>query len=179
MPKKTAKKAPRKPPAKPARPSGGRKPGAPARAGKVGRKPGTRSAVRPRQSAVRPAGSTVSSGRGPSPADLGRTLVDLFNQNRADDWIKGVWSRDVESIEGTGQVARGREQILAKWDWWTSNHEVLGASAEGPYVGATGFAVKFHLHVKDKAAGADMNMTEIAVYSVRDGRIVREEFMYA
>lgn len=127
----------------------------------------------------RPAPATVSSGKGASPTELGKTLVELFNQNKADEWIKGVWSRDVESIEGTGQVARGRDQILAKWDWWTSNHEVLGASAEGPYVGATGFAVKFQLNVKDKSTGGDMNMTEVAVYSVKDGKITREEFMYS
>lgn len=114
-----------------------------------------------------------------SPTELGRTLVTLFNQNKADDWIKGVWSKDVESIEGTGQVARGAAQILAKWDWWTSNHEVMGASAEGPYVGATGFAAKYQLHVKDKSTGADMHMTEVAVYTVEKGRITREEFMYS
>jgi len=121
---------------------------------------------------------TVSSGPGASPADLGRKLVELFNQNKADDWIKSVWSRDVESIEGTGQVHRGPKQILAKWDWWTGNHEVLGASAEGPYVGATGFAVRYQLHVKDKATGSDISMSEVAVYSVKNGRITREEFMY-
>jgi ketosteroid isomerase-like protein len=129
--------------------------------------------------AKKPQPATMSSGKGPSPADLGKTLVELFNQNKADEWIKSIWSRDVESIEGTGQVARGRDQILAKWDWWTSNHEVLGASAEGPYVGATGFAVKFQLNVKDKSTGNDMNMTEVAVYSVKDGKITREEFMYS
>jgi hypothetical protein len=122
---------------------------------------------------------TISTGPGPSPADLGKTLVELFNQNKADDWIKGVWSKNVESIEGTGQVARGPAQILAKWDWWTSNHEVMGASAEGPYVGATGFATKYQLHVKDKSTGADMHMTEVAVYTVEKGKITREEFMYS
>jgi hypothetical protein len=153
---------------------------------KAGKRPAPKKSSKPtkpkaarKPAQKKPAPATVSSGKGPSAADLGRTLVELFNQNKADEWIKGVWSRDVESIEGTGQVARGREQILAKWDWWTSNHEVLGASAEGPYVGATGFAVKFQLNVKDKSTGADMNMTEVAVYSVKDGRITREEFMYS
>lgn len=122
---------------------------------------------------------TISSGGGASPAELGKTLVTLFNQNKADDWIKSVWSKNIESIEGTGQVARGPAQILAKWDWWTSNHEVMGASAEGPYVGATGFAAKYQLHVKDKSTGTDMHMTEVAVYTVEKGKITREEFMYS
>lgn len=127
----------------------------------------------------KPARAALSSGKGASTEELGKTLVSLFNQNKADEWIKGVWSKDVESIEGTGQVARGRAEILSKWDWWTSNHEVMGASAEGPYVGATGFAAKFQLHVKDKSTGADMHMTEVAVYTVKNGKITREEFMYS
>ena len=142
-------------------------------------KPKSKAARKPAAPAKKKVAAVISSGKGPTTEELGRTLVSLFNQNKADDWIKGVWSKDVESIEGTGQVARGREQILSKWDWWTSNHEVMGASAEGPYVGATGFAAKFQLHVKDKSTGADMHMTEVAVYTVKNGKITREEFMYS
>lgn len=133
----------------------------------------------PKRAVKKATGDTISSGSGATPAELGKKLVELFNQNKADDWISGVWSKDIESIEGTGQIARGAAEILAKWDWWTNNHQVVGASAEGPYVGATGFAAKFNLHVKDKATGADMHMTEVAVYSVKNGRITREEFMYS
>jgi ketosteroid isomerase-like protein len=169
MAKKTAKKASKRPAKKAGKAKGkASKPAKPAKSAKSASKAKAKAAP-----------STISSGRGATPAELGKTLVELFNQNKADDWIKGMWTGDVESIEGTGQVARGRDQILAKWDWWTSNHEVMGASAEGPYVGATGFAVKFQLHVKDKATGSDMNMSEVAVYSVRDGKICREEFMYS
>lgn len=142
-------------------------------------KPKSKAARKPAAPAKKKVAAVISSGKGPTTEELGRTLVSLFNQNKADDWIKGVWSKDVESIEGTGQVARGREQILSKWDWWTSNHEVMGASAEGPYVGATGFAAKFQLHVKDKSTGTDMHMTEVAVYTVKNGKITREEFMYS
>jgi len=153
---------------------------APAKKAKVSKaKPARKPAKVAKSAPKKQAAATISSGRGASPAELGQNLVSLFNQNKADDWIKSVWSKDVESIEGTGQVARGFDQILAKGDWWTSNHEVLGASAEGPYVGATGFAAKFQLHVKDKSTGTDMHMTEVAVYTVKDGRITREEFMYS
>lgn len=166
MAKKSKKAAKRPAPKKKAKAS---KPKAKA---KASRKPAGGAAKKSSQ-------AQITSGPGATTEELGKTLVSLFNQNKADDWIKGVWSKDVESIEGTGQVARGREQILSKWDWWTSNHEVMGASAEGPYVGATGFAAKFQLHVKDKSTGADMHMTEVAVYTVKNGKITREEFMYS
>ncbi|MFT3683400.1 MAG: nuclear transport factor 2 family protein [Phycisphaerales bacterium] len=173
MAKKSAKKSAKRP-AKPAPKKAERGGKAKAKMAKA-----TKKKAPARKASAKAAPSTISSGRGPSPTELGKKLVELFNQNKADDWIKGMWTGDVESIEGTGQIARGRQEILAKWDWWTNNHEVMGASAEGPYVGATGFAVKFHLHVKDKSTGTDMDMTEVAVYSVRDGKISREEFMYS
>ncbi|HZW05797.1 MAG TPA: nuclear transport factor 2 family protein [Phycisphaerales bacterium] len=170
MAKKRAKKPARS--AKPARKAG-------RAAAKTGRKKTVKAPAKKAGKKAAKAPDTISTGAGATPAELGRTLVTLFNQNKADDWIKGVWSKNVESIEGTGQVARGPAQILAKWDWWTSNHEVMGASAEGPYVGATGFATKYQLHVKDKSTGADLHMTEVAVYTVEKGRITREEFMYS
>lgn len=171
MAKKSKKKAAKRP--APQKKGKASKPKAKAKA-KASRKPAGGAGAAKKASQAQ-----ISSGSGATTEELGKTLVSLFNQNKADDWIKGVWSKDVESIEGTGQVARGREQILSKWDWWTSNHEVMGASAEGPYVGATGFAAKFQLHVKDKSTGADMHMTEVAVYTVKNGKITREEFMYS
>jgi hypothetical protein len=120
----------------------------------------------------------VTSGSGASPAELGAKLVALFNQNKADEWIQTVWDKGVRSIEGDGGVHVGAKAILEKWAWWISKSQVLGASAEGPYVGANAFAVKFTMHVRDKESGQDMHMTETAVYTVKNGKIVEEQFMY-
>ena len=53
-----------------------------------------------------------------------------------------------------------------------------GASAEGPFVGATGFAVKFTIDLETKSTGKRETMTEVGVYTVKNGKIVQEEFMY-
>jgi len=34
------------------------------------------------------------------------------------------------------------------------------------------------MEVRDKASGATRTMKEVGVYTVRNGKIVREEFMY-
>jgi hypothetical protein len=49
---------------------------------------------------------------------------------------------------------------------------------EGPWVGATGFALKYRIDVSQKSTGQRSHMEEIAVYTVRNGKIVREEFHF-
>ncbi|MEE4361272.1 MAG: SnoaL-like domain-containing protein [Pseudomonadales bacterium] len=59
------------------------------------------------------------------------------------------------------------------------HHEVHGLSAEGPFIGPRDdrFAVRFVLDVTPRG-GARMQMTEVALHDVRDGRIVQEAFLY-
>jgi hypothetical protein len=66
---------------------------------------------------------------------------------------------------------------MKKAAWWVSSHTLHGASAEGPYIGATGFAVKFRVDVTENASGKRLLMEEVGVYTVENGKIVREEFM--
>lgn len=128
-----------------------------------------------------PGARLVSTGKGATPAELGAKLVSLFNQGSADAWVATVWDKGIVSCEGVGANMEwvGRKAVEAKNAEWSRANTVLGASAEGPFVGSTGFAVKFRVHVRDNATGAEQHMSEVGVYTVRDGKIVREEFMYA
>ena len=139
------------------------------RAGRRAAKPahGTRTAA-PRR---------VSTGRGPGPAQIGADLVALFNAGRGSEVEAKWWSPRIVSVEGMGLAWHGRKAVEEKNRGWMTSHTVLGASAEGPYVGAAGFAVKFRIQVRDNATGAESHAEEVGVYTVRDGQIVREEFM--
>lgn len=123
----------------------------------------------------------VSTGAGATPMELGSQLVASFNQGKGDQWIAKVWSPSIESIEGVGvQMGwRGVPAVVAKGEQWMSEHTIHGASAEGPYVGATGFSVKLRMDVEVKATGERRMMEEIGVYTVKNGKIIREEFMYS
>ncbi|MFN0012113.1 MAG: SnoaL-like domain-containing protein [Phycisphaerales bacterium] len=118
----------------------------------------------------------LTSGAGASPLQIGTDLVALFNAGKWDAPCKKWWSDKIESVEGDGQVWRGRKACEGKNAWWYSMFEPLGGRAEGPYAGATGFAVKFEAHVREKATGVETRMTEIGCYTVKGGKIVREEF---
>ncbi|MFM9997130.1 MAG: SnoaL-like domain-containing protein [Phycisphaerales bacterium] len=123
----------------------------------------------------------VSTGKGATPAQIGADLIAMFNKGQFKEIEAKYWSPDIESVEGVGVAMawRGRKAVDAKNAWWMSDHVLHGASAEGPFVGASGFAVRFRMDVETKSTGQRQNMDEVGVYTVEKGKIVREEFMYA
>lgn len=136
------------------------------------RKPAKRSGAVP---------TPIKTGRGPTPAQIGRDLVRLFNQGLFSQIEDKYWSPKVVSIEG-GPVAlawNGRKAVEQKNQGWYAKHVIHGAAAEGPFIGATGFAVRFRIEVEVKDTGARHTMEEVGAYTVQNGKIVREEFMYA
>lgn len=154
-------------------------------AAKGATKPAAKSSSKPaskpasKTSVLPPPGVTqVSTGSGPKPGAIGVELVAAFNAGRGDEVAQRFWHEHVQSVEGMGMSFNGKKAILAKNQQWLDQHEVLGAAAEGPYVGATGFAIKFLMDVQEKATGKTTRMSEVGVYTVRDGKILSEEFMY-
>jgi len=121
---------------------------------------------------------TIKTGPGMTPMEIGSKLVADFNAGKMN--LNDMWSPAIVSIEGVGvsQSWHGRKAVDAKNAWWASEHVVHGASAEGPFVGATGFGVKFVIDVETKSTAKRELMTEIGVYTVKNGKIVQEEFMY-
>lgn len=122
--------------------------------------------------------TSVKTGKGPGPREIGQSLVELFNRGQGDEVEKRWWSPKIESIEGIGLMWSGKKSVDAKNAEWMRANTILGGSAEGPFVGATGFSVKFTISVRENASGKETTMSEVGVYTVRDGKIVREEFMY-
>jgi hypothetical protein len=119
----------------------------------------------------------VTTGPGASPEELGRRIVAEFNKGRF-DVIEPMWSPSIVSIEGGGMAWRGRKNVDAKNSGWMSENRVAGAAAEGPYVGSTGFAIKFRMEIEEIKSGRRTLMEEVGVYTVKNGKIVQEEFMY-
>jgi ribosomal protein L21 len=53
---------------------------------------------------------------------------------------------------------------------------------EGPFPNNDRFAVKFHYETSPKSGpnkGKKVKMDEVGIYTVKDGKIVREEFFYS
>jgi len=73
----------------------------------------------------------------------------------------------------------GIEAIRGKHEWWYANNEIHESRAEGPFVAEDDehFAVIFHMDITPKG-GERMKMSEVAYYTVRDGKIAEERFYF-
>ncbi|MEO1035549.1 MAG: nuclear transport factor 2 family protein [Pseudomonadota bacterium] len=116
--------------------------------------------------------------------ELGTTLVQMCSEGKANEFMAQHYANDIVSIEGQsmgGMSARleGIDAVRGKTEWWEANHDVHAMSADGPYVGnrEDQFVVRFQIDVTPKG-GERATMTEVALYTVADDKIVQEEFLY-
>jgi ketosteroid isomerase-like protein len=115
--------------------------------------------------------------------EIADTLVKLCSQGKFHEATQALYSPDIVSVEagappGGSRESKGLAAVMAKGEWWVSNHEVHSATVEGPLVAGSHFAVVFKLDVTFKPESKRFTMEEVAVYKVADGKIVYEEFFY-
>lgn len=118
--------------------------------------------------------------------EVGKRLVELCRANRNLDAVDSLYANDVvsqEIVEMPGMPARmeGVDAIRRKNQWWLENHTVHGNQVSGPFPHGDRFIVHFRYDVTAKVgpmAGQRMQMEEAGLYTVRDGKVVKEEFFY-
>jgi ketosteroid isomerase-like protein len=118
-----------------------------------------------------------------STAAVAQELVALCREGRNLDAVNKLYSPRIVSIESTGSPEmpaemHGIEAIRAKHEWWDTNNEVHSVTVNGPFLGEDQFAVQFSFDATFKPTGQRSRMSEMALYTVKDGKIVREEFYY-
>jgi hypothetical protein len=116
---------------------------------------------------------------------IGTTLVQLCNAGQSEKAVDDLYSDRVVSIEGQGSEEmparmEGIDAIRKKGEWWFANHEVHSMKAIGPFCGhrEDQFVVQFELDVTPKATGKRMQMTEVGLYTLKNGKVAQEEFLY-
>lgn len=119
-----------------------------------------------------------------STTEIAKRYVELVKQHKYEDCLKELFAQDAVSVEAGGppgkdRSSRGLEAIRAKGEWWANNHTVHSASVEGPYPHDDRFAVKFAYDITFKPENKRFPMNEIGLFTVKDGKIVKEEFFYA
>jgi ketosteroid isomerase-like protein len=115
--------------------------------------------------------------------EVAHRYVALCKEGRFDACLDELFSNDAVSVEawappGSDLVASGLPAIRAKGEWWANNHEVHRAEVFGPYPNGDRFAVRFVLDVTNKPSGKRMQMDEVGVFTIENGKISREEFFY-
>jgi ketosteroid isomerase-like protein len=118
-----------------------------------------------------------------STMDIANKMVGLCKQGKNLEALNTLFSEDVVSVEAGGPPGMDRESkglaaVKAKGDWWMSNHEIHSASVTGPWPHDDKFIVGFLYDVTNKPSGQRMKMDEVGLYTVKNGKIIREEFFY-
>ncbi len=112
-------------------------------------------------------------------SEVGGRLVDLFNANNFETIYQELYSPEIVSIEADGMESKGFDGIEAKNKWWEENFEAHSMKATGPYPhGDDTFCVVYDMDTTHKPSGKRSQMNEVAVYDLKDGKIVRERFCY-
>ena len=117
---------------------------------------------------------------------VGRRLVELCKQGRNLEAVNTLYSPDVVSSEVFGdetmpRVMKGIDAVRGKNQWWFDNHEIHSGSVSGPYPNGDRFIAHMTYDVTVKAgphAGKRMQFAEAGLYTVKDGKVVAEEFFY-
>jgi ketosteroid isomerase-like protein len=122
-----------------------------------------------------------------STMDVGKQLVELCKTGQYETAINTLYSNDVVSVEAgvppgdapESAIAHGLAAVQGKGEWWRDNHIVHSSSVTGPWPHGDRFIVGFDIDVTFKPSGQRFPMREMGLYTVKDGKIVREEFFYS
>lgn len=113
---------------------------------------------------------------------VAQKVVELVRKQAWHEALETLYSKDIVSVEarannGESAEKRGIDQVRAKTDWWVDAMELHGFKVSGPFVAHDRFVVQYDIDVTDKNSKKRMQMSEVGVYTVKDGKIVREEFL--
>ncbi len=113
--------------------------------------------------------------------EIAEKLVHWCNEGNYKDCYQNLYSPDIVSIEPKGaqmEEVQGMEAVAQKGTWWEETFEVHNSSVSEPIVADNWFSVRFDMDTTHKPSGQRSQSSEIAVYEVKDGKIVKEQFFY-
>ena len=113
---------------------------------------------------------------------VAKKVVELVRKQAWYEALDTLYDDNIVSVEaftmdGSSPETRGKEGVRGKIDWWVNAMEIHSFDASGPFVGHDRFVLQYDADVTDKNSKQRRKMSEVGVYTVKDGKIVREEFL--
>jgi SnoaL-like domain len=117
-----------------------------------------------------------------STQEVAEKVVGLVRQQAWYKALDTLYDKDIVSVEanaseGESAEKRGIDQVRAKIDWWLNAMEVHSFTARGPFVAHDRFVVQYDADVTEKNSKKRFQLSEVGVYTVKNDKIVREEFL--
>jgi hypothetical protein len=114
--------------------------------------------------------------------EVAKKVVELTRKQAWYEALDTLYDQEVVSVEaysmgGGSPETRGKDGVRGKIDWWVNAMEVHSFDAHRPFVGHDRFVIQFDADVSDKKTKERRQLCEVGVYTVKNGKIVREEFL--
>jgi hypothetical protein len=115
--------------------------------------------------------------------DIAKKYVELCKHHKYEEAL-GLFSQDAVSVEagappGQSAESRGLSAIREKGAKWGADHEIHDAKVDGPWPNGDRFIVRFSYDITNKPSGRRIKMEEAGLFTVANGKIIREEFFYS
>jgi hypothetical protein len=114
--------------------------------------------------------------------EVANRLVELCREMKFDQAVEELYSPNIVSIEPAGsptERCEGLEEVIAKGKQFESMTETMHSnSVSEPLVSGDFFSVTMSMNTTFKGAPGPIDMEEICVYGVNDGKIVIEQFFF-
>ncbi len=113
--------------------------------------------------------------------EVANRLCELCAQGNWSQAQDELYAQNVESIEPAGtpwESVKGLDAVKKKGEQWSAMvEEFHGNEMSEPVVSQDFFAVRMKSDTTMKGMGR-MQLDELSVYEVKDGKIVKEQFFY-
>jgi len=114
--------------------------------------------------------------------EVAKKVIELVRKQAWHEALDTLYDKDIVSVEartndGSSPETRGKDGVRGKVDWWLENMQVHSFKANGPFVAHDRFVVQYDADVTDKNSKKRFQLSEVGVYTVKNGKIVREEFL--
>jgi hypothetical protein len=115
--------------------------------------------------------------------EVGKKYVAFCREGKFDACLQELYSEDAVSVEawappGVDRVTTGLRAIQAKGEAWGRDHEIHRVELSDAFPLDDRFAVRFVFEVTNKPSNRRSTMEEIGVFTIENGKILREEFFY-
>ena len=114
--------------------------------------------------------------------EVANQLISLCREGKYEEVYKELFSPEILSKEPEGSlmpVAQGFEQLKEKGAKWNEMvEEFIEGTISDPIIAGDHFACTMKSKVKFKGAPEAVEMDEVCVYKVVDGKVVLEQFFY-
>ncbi len=114
--------------------------------------------------------------------EVANKLIELCRAGKYEQAVKDLYSPEIVSVEAEGspdRIVKGLAGIAKKGVKFQSMLEKVNSSViSDPIVADNHFSCGMFMNVQFKGAPVAVDMNEICVYTVKEGKIVREEFFF-